>query len=102
SPVVAGNDRVSPLLMTLPEGAFTAPHQRKFPAVEASMTAKATIVPQSAVACGNVMMFALTFVAVAPEAFAQFATLFVTATLAYPAVPIVSSVPPPLSDGLAV
>ena len=41
------------------------------------------------------MTVELCFVAVVPEAFAQLATLFVTATRAYPAVPIVSSVPPP-------
>lgn len=66
------------------------------------MTENATMVPQSPLACGKVTMFALTFVAVVPEAFAQFATLFVTATRAYPAVPIVSSVPPPESAGEAV
>ena len=82
SPVVAGNDNVSPLLMTLPEGEFTAPHQSMFPLVDASKTANATMVPQSPVACGNATAFALFFVAVAPEAFGQLAVLFVTATRA--------------------
>jgi hypothetical protein len=72
---------VSPLAMTLLM--FKVAQYSKFPDVEASKIPIATIVPQSAVAVGNVNVVPFDFeVGLVPLALGQLVLLLVTATLA--------------------
>jgi hypothetical protein len=74
------------------------------PAEAASKSATPVIVPQSVpVLVGKVIAVPLDFVVgEVPVALGKFVVLLVTATLVYPKEPIVSSVPPPASVGVAV
>jgi hypothetical protein len=92
---------VSPLDMTLLM--FKVAQYSKFPEVDASKIPIATIVPQSAVAVGNVNVVPFDFeVGLVPLAFGQLVGLLVTENLAYAVPDVETSVPPPESEGAEV
>lgn len=89
---------MSPLAIA--RGVRSDPKYNKLPPVAASKTPNAETVPQAAVADGKVMLDPFVFVPLVLAG--KFVTLLVTATLLYPVLLVLISVPPPVSEGAAV